>query len=60
MCPVETRVPGGGAIDPKAIVETYTQVSGLDAATVEIVGTAQWERDRIQSLVEKTHDALRP
>ncbi len=58
--PVETQVPGGGAMDLKACVEAFKNVPSLKIITVEIVGTADWELDMIQDVVQKSHDGLRP
>ena len=58
--PVETQVPGGGAMNLKAIMEAYKKVPGLQIVTVEIVGTAKWELNKIQEVVEKSYAALKP
>ncbi len=57
--PVETQVPGGGAMNLKAIMDAFKKVPGLDIVTVEIVGTAQWELNAIQDVVERTYAALK-
>jgi len=56
---VETQVPGGGAMNLKAIMDAFKKVPGLDIVTVEIVGTAQWELSAIQDVVERTYAALK-
>ena len=58
--PVETQIPGGGAMDLKACMDAFKQVPGLKIVTVEIVGTAQWELSAIQDAVQRVHDGLRP
>jgi len=58
--PVETQVPGGGAMDLKACMDAYKQVPGLESVTVEIVGTRNWPLEKIQEVVQKCHDELRP
>ena len=58
--PIETQIPGGGAMNLKACVDAFKNVPGLKIVTVEIVGTADWELNAIQDVVQKTHDYLRP
>ncbi len=58
--PVETQVPGGGAMDLKACMDAFKQVPGLDVVTVEIVGTSSWDLETIQETVQTVHDRLRP
>jgi sugar phosphate isomerase/epimerase len=58
--PVETQIPGGGAMDLKANMEAFKNVLGLKIVTVEIVGTGDWALEDIQAAVEKTHAGLRP
>jgi len=58
--PVDTQIPGGGAMDLKAIMDAYKKVPGLEIVTVEIVGTAGWEFEKMQEVAEKSHAALRP
>ena len=58
--PVETQVPGGGAMNLKAIMDAFKRVPGLEFATLEIVGTADWPLDKIQDVVERSYAALAP
>ena len=58
--PIPTQIPGGGAIDLKAVMDAYKQVPGLEIVTVEIVGTADWSLEDIQDVVEKTFAGLKP
>ncbi len=58
--PVETQVPGGGAMNMKAIMDAFKKVSGLEIVTLEIVGTADWTLERIQDVVERSYKALEP
>ena len=58
--PVETQVPGGGAMDLKACMDAFKKVPGLEHVTLEIVGTRTWPLDKIQEVVQASHDALRP
>jgi sugar phosphate isomerase/epimerase len=57
--PVDTQIPGGGAMNLKAIMDAFKKVPGLGMVTVEIVGTAQWELAKIQDAVERTHAVLK-
>lgn len=57
--PVETQIPGGGAMNLKAVMDAFTKVPGLQMVTVEIVGTAQWELEKIQDAVDRTFKALK-
>ncbi len=58
--PVETQVPGGGAMDLQACMDAFKAVSGLEYVTVEIVGTRNWPIEKTQEVVQKSHDVLRP
>lgn len=58
--PVETQVPGGGAMNLKGIMDAFKRVPGLKTVTLEIVGTADWPLEKIQDVVERSHRALAP
>jgi sugar phosphate isomerase/epimerase len=58
--PVETQVPGGGAMDLKAVMCAFAEVPGLEYVTLEIVGTAGWDLDQIQERVASSHEVLWP
>ncbi len=57
---VETQVPGGGAMDLKAIMCAFSEVPGLSFVTLEIVGTADWDLEQIQERVASSHEVLWP
>lgn len=58
--PVETQVPGGGALPLRELAEELKTVPGLRYVTLEIVGTKGWPLERVQEVVERSYEALAP
>jgi sugar phosphate isomerase/epimerase len=59
--PVPTQIPGGGALNLKAVVDVFKQKAGLKYITLEIVGThANHSVEQIDDVVQRCYDALAP
>ncbi len=57
--PVENQIPGKGQSDVKAYYEALCQVEGLEYATVEMVGSKDFELAEVQRVIEETIAALK-
>jgi sugar phosphate isomerase/epimerase len=57
--PVETQLPGGGAMNLPAICAGLRQLP-LEYAVVEIVGTRGWPVDRVQRVIEAAYAGFSP
>ncbi|HIE52783.1 MAG TPA: sugar phosphate isomerase/epimerase [Armatimonadetes bacterium] len=58
--PVETQIPGGGAMNLPAIAAALKAVPGLEYVTLEIVGTKDYPKDEVQKIVEVCRERLEP
>jgi sugar phosphate isomerase/epimerase len=59
--PVDTQIPGGGALNLPAIVSTFKQKPDLKYLTLEIVGThASTEADHVDSIAKTCFEKLTP
>ena len=57
--PVETQIPGGGAMNIAAIMAAIQRLP-LKYMTLEIVGTKDWALDDVQHVVEESKSKLDP
>jgi len=61
--PVETQIPGNGAMPQEALAEVMKSIPGIPCATLEIVGThagTGYSLQAVQDVVERAYKALRP
>ncbi|MBI3911338.1 MAG: sugar phosphate isomerase/epimerase [Armatimonadetes bacterium] len=58
--PVETQIPGGGAMHLNAIAEAFKAVPGLRYVTLEIVGTKNMAAEEVDRVVRRSYDYLYP
>lgn len=52
--PVETQIPGKGAMDIPAICKVFKGIKGLKYLTLEIVGSKDFSLDEVQRVVEES------
>ncbi len=57
--PVENQIPGKGMSDVKGYYDALCEVPGLEYATVEMVGSKDFELPEVQRVIEETIAALK-
>lgn len=58
--PVESQIPGNGAMPVAAVAKEFKAVPGLRVVTLEIVGAKEMDAESVDSVVKRSHDALVP
>lgn len=58
--PVETQIPGGGAMDLKSVCSEFRKVPGLKYLTLEIVGMKDYTLEQCRDVVTRCMDKLKP
>lgn len=58
--PVETQIPGGGAMDLKAVCNEFKKVPGLRYLTLEIVGMKGYTIEQCKDVVARCMAGLKP
>src|SRR5439155_23611628 len=59
--PVETQIPGGGAMNLPAIMDAFKQKKDLEYLTLEIVGThTSTDGEYVDGIVQTSYDHLSP
>jgi len=58
--PVETQVPGGGAMNIEAIVDVFRDKKDLRFLTLEIVGMKDFPLEKAEQIAEESYHRLRP
>jgi len=56
--PVESQIPGNGAMPMEAIAKAFRDVPGLEVVTLEIVGAKDMDAESVDDVVGRSREAL--